>query len=94
MIDANKLRKEAKSKKLFEKECFNKILNMCLNKVDIVSKTGIDKTWFEIPKFLLGYPTYEIGQVAIFLNKELKKLNFNSWMAKENIIVIDWSIED
>ena len=94
MIDANKLRNEAKLKKKFKIECFEKIFQMCLNKIEIVSKTNIDKTWFEIPNFILGYPKYEPNEISTYLIKSLKKLDFNSWMVTNTIIVIDWSSED
>jgi len=91
MINISKLKAEARKRKKFKKECFRKILEMCLNKIEIVSKTGVTKSWFEIPVFLLGYPTYKMSECSKYIIKKLKNDGFKTNFIDPNLILIDWS---
>jgi len=90
MINLDKLRKEALERKNYKKKCFTKTLNLCLNKIKIVAKTGATETWFEIPMFSLGQPSFEIKECSKYIMKKLKHNGFSSTYLKPNILLINW----
>lgn len=92
MINVDKLKKDAEERRKFKKKCFKKILEMTLTKIEIVAKTNITNTWFEIPMFVLGFPSFEIDDCANYIIKKLKKNGFKVFFLKPNFLFINWSI--
>jgi len=90
MVNTKELRKNAEDRKSLKKECFNKILEFVNKKILLVSKTNTNSTWYEIPLFLLGHPTYEINECSNYLIKKLKKNGFNVNFLHPNILLINW----
>ena len=91
MINVEKLKKEAKKREKLKKECYNKILTLINNKIIIVSKTNNTSTWFEIPLFMLGYPTYELKECSDYLIEKIKKNGFKISFLNPNILLINWA---
>jgi archaellum component FlaF (FlaF/FlaG flagellin family) len=92
MINVNKLKKNAEERKKFKKKCFKKILDMCLTKIEIVSQTDTTSTWFEIPIFILGSPSFEIEDCANYITNKLKKNGFKVFFLKPNFLFVNWLI--
>ena len=92
MINIEKLRKDAEEKKKFRKKCYKKILEMCLCKIEIVAKTETTNTWYEIPSFVFGYPSYKIEEASRYVMKKLEENGFKVFFLKPNIIFINWLI--
>ena len=92
MINIEKLKKDAEEKKKFKKKCYKKILEMCLNKIEIVAKTDTNNTWFEIPVFLFGYPSYKIEDASNYVMKKLKDNGFKVFFLNPNLLFINWLI--
>jgi hypothetical protein len=90
MVNIKELKKNAAERKELKKKCFNKILEFVNNKILIIAKTDCTATWYEIPLFLLGHPTYEIKDCGKYLMKKLKKNGFNVNFLEPNIILISW----
>ena len=77
MINIEKLKKDAEERKRYKKRCFKKLLEMCLIKIEIVAVTDAKTTWFEIPSFIFGYPSYDITEAAEYILKKLKKNGYS-----------------
>jgi len=92
MINVDKLKKDAEERRKFKKKCFKKILDMTLTKIEFVAKTNITNTWFEIPMFVLGFPSFEIEDCANYIMKRLKKNGFKVFFLKPNFLFINWLI--
>jgi hypothetical protein len=92
MINVDKLKKDADERKKFKKKCFKKILELCLKKIEIVAETDITNTWFEIPVFMLGFPSYEIEYSAKYIMNRLRKNGFKVFFLKPNFLFINWLI--
>jgi hypothetical protein len=90
MVNTKDLKKNAEERKQLKKKCFSKILEFVNNKILIIAKTECTSTWYEIPLFLLGHPTYEIKDCAKYLTKKLTKNGFNVNFLEPNIILISW----
>jgi hypothetical protein len=90
MISVKELKEIAERKKKIKKECFKKILELVNNKILLISKTDQTSTWFEIPLFMLGYPTYEIKESSDYIIKKLSEKEFNVNFLEPNILLINW----
>ena len=77
-------------KKKIKKECFKKILELINNKILLISKTEETSTWFEIPLFMLGYPTYDINECSSYLKLKLETKEFKVNFLEPNILLINW----
>ena len=95
MINIDKLRDVNKEKKHLKHTIFKQVLQMFYNKIELVSQTGTCECWFEVPKFLLGQPTYNVDECCIYLEKKLKKNNFTEIIYFEpNILYVNWDINN
>lgn len=90
MVNIKELKKNIKERKIVKYKCYNKILELIDNKILIISKTNEMSTWYEIPLFMLGFPTYEIKNCAEYLMKKLKKNGFTVNFLEPNILLISW----
>ena len=90
MVNINELKKEEENRKSLKKQCFNKILEFINNKIILVSRANSKRTWYEIPLFLLGHPTYEMDECSSYLIKKLSKNGFNVNFLNPNILLINW----
>ena len=92
MINIDKIIDVNKEKKRIRTNTFKQILQMFYNKIELVSQTGITECWFEVPKFLLGHPSYDVSECCIYLEKKLKKKNFTETKYfKPNILYVNWT---
>lgn len=92
MINIEKLRKDAEERKRFKKKCFKKLLDMCLTKIEIVAITDANNTWFEIPSFIFGYPSYKVNEAADYIIKKLVKNGFKVNFLNPNLLFINWLV--
>ena len=90
MVNTKDLKKNAANRKELKHQCFNKILEFIDNKILLIAKTNTKGTWYEIPLFLLGHPTYEIKECSDYLIKKLKKNGFTVNFLNPNILLINW----
>ncbi len=90
MISVKELKKMNNDKKKIKKECFKKILELINNKILLISKTEETSTWFEIPLFMLGYPTYDINECSSYLKLKLETKEFKVNFLEPNILLINW----
>lgn len=90
MISVKELKKMNDDKKKIKKECFKKILELINNKILLISKTDETSTWFEIPLFLLGYPTYDMSECSSYLKLKLETKEFKVNFLEPNILLISW----
>ena len=67
MIDVKKLKKDEEDRNKLKTKGFIKILGLINNKILLIAKTKQKSTWFEIPLFILGFPTYELKESSDFL---------------------------
>ena len=91
-IDLEKIIKAANEKKKNRIICFNKILEMILNKIKLVAKTDETKVWYMVPKFLLGYASFKIDDCCDYLVKKIKKKGFKCELYKPNLLYVNWDL--
>lgn len=90
MVSVKELRKIAEDKKKIKKQCFKKMLELVNNKIIITSKANVTSVWFEIPFFMLGYPSYEVKEISSYVKSKLEKKEFTVNFLEPNILLISW----
>jgi len=82
-------------KKSFRKECYNKMLDFIVRKIENKALNGETYMLYEIPEFILGEPPYEINECSKYLMKELKKHSFLKDVSfyPPNVIFIGWKLD-
>jgi len=90
MVKATDLVKQQQSKKNKKYIIFDKIYANIENKITFSSNINLYSTYYQIPYFLIGYPTYSIGECYLYIDKKLKENGFKTELYIDNIILINW----
>jgi hypothetical protein len=74
-----------------KQEIFNIVLKKCIDKI-IYTNRHTDKTFviFEVPKILIGYPSYDINSCIRFLIAELSRKKYLVNFIEPFYLYIDW----
>lgn len=88
-IDA--LHKEKVIKENSKIEIFQTVLNKCVEKI-VYTNRHTDKTFviFEVPKILIGYPSYDMKMCILFLINQLSKKQYYVTFIEPFYLYIDW----
>jgi hypothetical protein len=90
MVKAVELIKEQKEREERKKKTFDKIYSFIENKIILASGSDYYHTWYQIPEFLVGLPTYSIDECQKYIQTKLKKDGFQTEFFDPNIILIKW----
>jgi len=87
----NQLHRERESKQQVINNIFKIVLGQCIQKIMYANRFS-DKTfiYFEVPKFLIGQPTYDYKNCILFLMKTLSESNYKVEFIDPYYIHIDW----
>lgn len=87
--------KEKNIKDNSKQEIFNIVLKKCIDKI-IYTNRHTDKTFviFEVPKILIGYPSYDINSCIRFLIAELTRKKYLVNFIEPFYLYIDWGSSD
>lgn len=85
------LHKEKVVKENSKIEIFKTVLNKCVEKI-VYTNRHTDKTFviFEVPKILIGYPSYDMKMCILFLINQLAKKNYYVTFIEPFYLYIDW----
>ncbi len=89
--EASNLKKQKDIKIKGDTIMFNSVLVKCIEDITRVNK-NTDKTFtiFQVPNFLLSYPSYSAKDCIIFLMSVLSRKNYIVNFISPNYIHIDW----
>ncbi len=78
-----------------KQEIFNIVLKKCIEKI-IYTNRHTDKTFviFEVPRILIGYPSYDIHSCIRFLIEELNRKKYLVTFIEPFYLYIDWGSSD
>jgi hypothetical protein len=85
------LRKEKDYKQTSREEMFKIVLNKCVEKV-MYTNRFTDKTFviFEVPRILIGFPTYDMKMCILFLKTVLSQHGYIVEFIDPFYLYIDW----
>ena len=85
------LHKEKFVKQSSKIDIFNIVINKCVEKITYANR-HTDKTYiiFEVPKILIGYPTYDMESCIIFIINKLSQNGYLVEFIQPFYLYIDW----
>jgi hypothetical protein len=75
-INLNELYSIQKKKKQKRTVCFDKILELCHNRIKTIAESNGQNTFYEIPGILAGYPLYDLYECLEYIVDALRKNGF------------------
>jgi hypothetical protein len=85
------LHDEKNTKEKTRNDMFTMVLNKCIEKI-IYTNRHTDKTFviFEVPRILIGFPSYDMNSCIVFLLQKLSKNNYYVEFIEPFYLYIDW----
>lgn len=85
------LHREKSTKEDCKIQIFNIVLSKCVEKI-VYTNRNTDKTFviFEVPKLLIGFPSYDMKLCILFLMKQLTHRNYIVSFIEPFYLLIDW----
>jgi hypothetical protein len=62
----------------------------CIKNIRLVNSNNVTQYLYEVPSFLLGYPLYDIQDIATNVNSQLKKKGLKTIYTSPNKIYVTW----
>ena len=90
MVKASDLINQQKEREKIKFITFDKIYSNIENKIIKASSTNFYYIWYDIPKFLIGYPQYNFNDCCEYLIDKLQKSGFVIELYESNILLITW----
>jgi hypothetical protein len=90
MITINTIKKIEESKRKIKKEIYTKIFEQFSRKIQISVHAGQKQTFVEVPVFLLGYPSYNIENAAVYLKRQLELSGFRVIAVSASGFNVSW----
>ena len=70
------LHDEINRKKEVREKVYEKILEICYNKIRSASKKEMYKVYFDVPEFVIGLPVYKLNDCIQYVMNKLRNNNF------------------
>ena len=96
-ININDLYSIQKKKAQNRTVCFDKILQLCHNRIKTIASFNGQNTFFEVPGFMMGYPLYNLNEALEYIVNALRKNGFLVQLLPEPhiaVIYISWDPEE
>ena len=94
MVKADKLIKEQKQRENKKHETFDKILVKIEKKIILASAANYYYTWYSIPEFIVGLPSYALNPCKDYIEIKLKNDGFETEFFEPNILFIKWFTQE
>jgi hypothetical protein len=78
MLSAKDLQERNKTRKNMKKELYKRILVQLCRKIDMNHTLGNSECMLRIPEFIFGYPAFDIGQVTVYMYRQLLHLGYRT----------------
>lgn len=88
----NNLHNEKNVKEKIKTEAYILVLNKCIEKIMYTNKhTDQTYVFFDVPKFLIDYPFYDMNSCVMFIMNKLIPNNYTVSFIAPFYLYIDWS---
>lgn len=84
------LKKDRQQTNQYKKDIVHRLLEKCRKDIKIFNSMNKTNYTFECPMFLTGFPTYDVKEITLELNKELKKIGLSTTYKIPDTIFISW----
>lgn len=93
IITVQDIHRSMNHRKEKQNEIFFRILGHCFKKIEKAVLLKHNFCYFEVPEFLLGFPTYSINECIVYLQSKLSTNGFSTIYYFPRIIQISWNVE-
>lgn len=96
-INLNDLYSIQKKKSQNRTKCFDKMLELCHNRIKMVASHTGQNTFYEVPGFMIGYPLYNLDEALTYVIDALRKNGFLVQILPEphiGVLYISWDPEE
>lgn len=85
------LQQERKKRDQIKSDIYYIVLNKCIEKI-VYTNRHTDKTFviFEVPKILIGYPSYDMQHCLLFMMEKLSEQQYVVEFIEPFYLYIDW----
>jgi hypothetical protein len=85
------LQQERKNRDKLKTDIYSIVLNKCIEKI-VYTNRNTDKTFiiFEVPKILIGYPSYDMQHCLLYLMEKLSDKDYLVEFMEPFYLYIDW----
>lgn len=90
MVKAQDLIKIQKEREQIKYKTFSTIFSKIEKKITMASASNFYYVWYEIPKFIIGFPVYNLDECTNVIIKQLEDNGFNIEKFEENLILVEW----
>ena len=90
IITRDMINKMDAEKRRIKKEIYTKIHEQFCRKIQSVAVVGHKQVFLTVPPFLLGYPTYDETQAALYLKRQLVNGGFDVAFAQPSSLLVSW----
>jgi len=73
------------------RECFDKIVDMCVKKIVRGAALNMTQCFFEVPEFVLGFPLYDINECILYVIKGLQGAGYVVKYFFPRVIHVSWA---
>jgi hypothetical protein len=90
----NNLHNEKNIKEKIKTEAYILVLNKCIEKIVYTNKhTDQTYVFFDVPRFLIDYPFYDMNSCVMFIMNKLVPNNYTVSFIAPFYLYIDWSTD-
>lgn len=90
MVKASDLINQQKEREKIKYKTFSKIYEQIDKKINLASSSDYYYVWYEIPKFLIGYPLYNYKECITVVVNKLKQNGFEIEEFEPTLLLIKW----
>jgi hypothetical protein len=92
-ITVDEIKKLEKNKKDLKKEIYKKIYDQFNKKIRTSVEIGQKQTFLRVPLFIVGYPSYNLGKAADYLERQLQNSGFITNRVSQIDIYVSWDFK-
>ena len=81
--------REERKKKILEQ--YDKVFNICLNKINTANNLNKTETIYEVPNGIYGFIDYKPLECVHYIQKKLHDMCLNTLILSENVLYISWT---
>ncbi len=90
MLTAKEIAEKEKQKKEARKETYKRILSQVNRKIEMAYSLGNTYAIVKIPEFIIGYPSYNMDTVTLYIHRQVCLLGFRSSILSSGLIHVAW----
>jgi hypothetical protein len=91
-INIASLHETTKRREELKLKTFQKVLELCHNKIKLVAQTNSLICWFAVPEIVTGFPLYDIEECSEWLLDKLLGENLKVDYFKPGLFLISWKV--